>query len=188
MAKVRVPRRAWVDQGLRALAEGGPANVRIETLARSLGVTKGGFYGHFADRPALLTEMLDTWEHEVTDLLIAQVDGGSQDVGAKARLRRLFDVVSVVEEDPTIGITVEFAIRDWARRDPEVARRLRQVDRRHTDYLRSLLREFCADELEVETRCLILMSVRLGDHMLVADGAAHSRAEVIERVMIQQMS
>lgn len=38
-------RASWIDEGLRALAAGGPDAVRIEALARALGVTKGGFYG-----------------------------------------------------------------------------------------------------------------------------------------------
>ena len=44
MAVARTPRTAWVDAGLRALADGGPDSVRVESLAKALGVTKGGFY------------------------------------------------------------------------------------------------------------------------------------------------
>src|ERR1700728_3259429 len=44
----RTPHIAWIDAGLQALAAGGPDSVRIEALAKSLGVTRGGFYGHFA--------------------------------------------------------------------------------------------------------------------------------------------
>ncbi len=43
MAFVRTPREDWIDEGLRALAAGGPDAVRIEPLARALGVTQGGF-------------------------------------------------------------------------------------------------------------------------------------------------
>ena len=50
----KTPPEAWVDAGLTALAEGGPDAIRIEALAASLGVTKGGFYGDFADRNALV--------------------------------------------------------------------------------------------------------------------------------------
>jgi AcrR family transcriptional regulator len=40
----RTPRSKWIDEGLRALAAGGPDAVRIEALAQALGVTRGGFY------------------------------------------------------------------------------------------------------------------------------------------------
>ena len=35
------------------MAEEGVDAVRVEAVARRIGVTKGGFYGHFADRQAL---------------------------------------------------------------------------------------------------------------------------------------
>jgi hypothetical protein len=37
------PCSTWIDEGLRALAAGGPDAVRIDTLAKALGVTTGGF-------------------------------------------------------------------------------------------------------------------------------------------------
>ena len=66
MAATRTPRSRWIDEGLRALAAGGPDAVRIEALAQALGVTKGGFYWHFDDRRALLEEMLDAWERRAS--------------------------------------------------------------------------------------------------------------------------
>ena len=55
-APTRTPRASWVEEGLRALGLGGPDAVRIEKLAQTLGVTKGGFYWHFDGRPALLEQ------------------------------------------------------------------------------------------------------------------------------------
>src|ERR1700685_2803636 len=50
MAVSRTPRGRWVEEGLRALGDGGLDAVRIEPLAQAIGVTKGGVYWHFADR------------------------------------------------------------------------------------------------------------------------------------------
>ena len=50
MPTTRTLRSGWIDEGLRALAAGGPDAVRIELLAKALGVSKGGFYWHFANR------------------------------------------------------------------------------------------------------------------------------------------
>ena len=62
VAIMRTTREQWIEQGLAALASGGPDSVRVEALAAALGVSKGGFYGQFADRAALLDAMLDTWD------------------------------------------------------------------------------------------------------------------------------
>ena len=42
-AITRTPSSGWIEEGLRALAAGGPDAVRVEVLAQALGVTKGGF-------------------------------------------------------------------------------------------------------------------------------------------------
>src|SRR5918995_3695249 len=91
-APTRTPRSNWIEEGLRALAAGGPDAVRIELLARALGVTKGGFYWHFDDRRALLDEMLDGWERVSVDEVIERVEGEGGD--ARAKLRRLSAIAS----------------------------------------------------------------------------------------------
>src|SRR5260370_3360026 len=85
-AITRTPRSRWIEEGLRALAAGGPDAVRVEALAQELGVTKGGFYGHFADRNALLDEMLNAWERMSTDDVLDRVERHGGDVRAELRL------------------------------------------------------------------------------------------------------
>lgn len=82
--------------------------VRIEVLAQALGVTKGGFYGHFADRNALLKEMLDTWERRATDEAIERAERRGGDV--RIRLRRAGVLTFSAELLP-----IDLAVRDWAR-------------------------------------------------------------------------
>ena len=84
----KTPPEAWVDAALAALAEGGPDAIRVEVLAASLGVTKGGFYGEFADRNALVERMLDTWEQAVVDDVIRRIENAEDD--AHTKLRHLF--------------------------------------------------------------------------------------------------
>ncbi|GAA1953330.1 TetR/AcrR family transcriptional regulator [Catenulispora subtropica] len=181
MPAPRTPRHAWIDQGLRTLAAGGPDAVRIEVLAKALGVTKGGFYGYFADREALLSEMLEVWEREVTEAVIDRVEapGGT----ARDRLSRLRSLVFPGDGPtvgPTVGITLELTIRDWARRDAAVAERLRRVDNRRMDYLRSLYREMfpADDEDEAEARSLVSYSLWIGRHLITADNGTGDPARV----------
>ncbi|HEY0253703.1 MAG TPA: TetR/AcrR family transcriptional regulator [Kofleriaceae bacterium] len=81
----------WETAALDALAEDGLAGIAVEALARKLGVTKGSFYWHFADRDALLAAALARWETSYTDNLIAQL-GEIRD--PRARLARLFALVT----------------------------------------------------------------------------------------------
>ncbi|MER7055211.1 MULTISPECIES: TetR/AcrR family transcriptional regulator [unclassified Streptomyces] len=185
MGAIRTPRDKWIEEGLRTLAGGGPEAVRVEVLAQALGVSKGGFYGYFRNRAALLEEMLDTWERGVTEGVIDRVerDGGD----ARERLGRLFDFVGSGGA-PLTGAGVELAIRDWARRDEGVARRLRRADNRRMDYLRRLFGAFCSDEGDVEARCLITFSLRVGDHLIAADNGPRDRAEVLAAVRDRLLS
>ncbi|MFD3549682.1 TetR/AcrR family transcriptional regulator [Streptomyces sp. NPDC058655] len=178
MGATRTPRGKWIEEGLRALSAGGPEAVRIEALAQALGVSKGGFYGYFRNRDALLGEMLDTWEHEAADGVIEQVESGGGD--ARAKLGRLFTLVAAIDGAPVTGTVVELAVRDWARREEAVAQRLRRVDNRRMDYLRTLFGSFCSDEDDVEVRCLIVFSLRIGSHFIAADHSGRSRAQVME--------
>jgi AcrR family transcriptional regulator len=177
MAKARTPRSRWIDEGLGALAAGGPNGVRIESLAKGLGVTKGGFYGYFDDRRALLEEMLDTWERVSVDEVIERVEGEGGE--ARARLWRL-SAIAASSDEP---LRIDLAVRDWSRRDKRVAKRLRRVDNRRMEYLRSLFGAFCPDEDDVEARSMLFYSLWIGNHFIAADHGARSRAEVMKLVM-----
>jgi len=179
MALTRTPRDAWIDEGLRALAAGGPDAVRVEALAQALGVSKGGFYWHFDDRGALLEEMLDEWERVMVDEAIERVEGGGGD--ARAKLHRLFELAG--SRGLRHLLEVDLAVRDWSRRDKAVAKRLRRVDNRRMDYMRSLFGAFCSDEEEVESRCMVAFSLFVGSSFVAADHGARSRAEVMSLVL-----
>ncbi|HET7418372.1 MAG TPA: TetR/AcrR family transcriptional regulator [Solirubrobacterales bacterium] len=173
-APARTPRSRWVEEGLRALAAGGPDAVRVDSLAKAIGVTRGGFYWHFEDRGALLEEILDAWERTSIDEAIERVEAGGGD--AREKLRRLFDLAASSRD----LLKVDLAVRDWARRDPAVAKRLRRVDNRRMDYMRSLFALICDDEDEVEVRCLFTFSIFVGSHFMRTDNGPRSRREMLE--------
>lgn len=174
MATARTPRQAWIDAGLRALGSGGPDAVRIESLARALHVTKGGFYGYFADRTALLEEMLDAWEHRSIAAAIEQAEQEGGD--PLTRAQRAADLTFSPELLP-----VDLAIRDWARRDPSVARRLVRVDNRRMEYLRSHFRATFPDPADLEARCLLAFSAAIATDLIAAEHPGHTRDEILDR-------
>lgn len=173
MGVTRTPRERWIEQGLQALAAGGPDAVRVEALAKELGVTKGGFYGSFADRDALLEAMLDTWERESTDDVLDRVEREGGD--PRTRIER----AGVLTFSDDRLLPIDLAVRDWARRDEAVALRLRRVDNRRMALLREMIGTFCPDPDEVEARSLLAFCVAIGEHFLAADHGDRTRAEVL---------
>lgn len=181
-AELRTPRDRWVDEGMRALAAGGPNAVKVELLARRLGVTKGGFYGQFADRDELLAEVLDTWERESTDEVVERVEREGGDTAAKVRRAGALTFSS------DRLLPVDLAVRDWARHDPAVAARLRRVDNRRMDYLRMLFGVLLDDPVDVEARSLLAFALVVGTHYMSVDHAAVSPEDARERALALLMS
>ncbi|HEY2715418.1 MAG TPA: TetR/AcrR family transcriptional regulator [Solirubrobacterales bacterium] len=181
MAKARISPEAWVEEGLQVLAKGGPDAVRVEPLARSLGITKGSFYWSFKDRAALLEAILDRWERASVDEVIERIEARGGEPAVK--LRHLF-ALARGRDGIDLG-RVDLAIRDWARRDEAVAARLQRVDDRRIDYMRSLFAATGAGELETEARCLLVFSLFVGTPFIGASHPGHSRAEVLEEALDQ---
>ena len=136
-------REDWLAQGVRALREGGVEAVRVEPLARSLGVTKGSFYWHFADRPALLEALLALWERETAEV----VTEAARAATPAQRLVRYFEIVTASRDYPP-----DAAIFAWATVDPAVARRAEAVERMRIEFLRRQFREQGVGEDEAVRR------------------------------------
>ncbi|MFC0674545.1 TetR/AcrR family transcriptional regulator [Brachybacterium hainanense] len=180
MAKARTPRQSWIDEGLRVLAAGGPDAVRVEVLAKNLGVTKGGFYGFFADRDALLEAMLDDWERRSVADVLARVE--HEDGTAVSRAAHARDLTFSEELLP-----IDLAVREWARRDEAVAERLRRVDAGRIDLLRSVIGTAYSDPVEVEARAALAMLSTVGAHFAAIDhgdlGGAEAHARLARIVL-----
>ena len=128
----------WIKASFRALTEHGPEAVRVEKLARELGVTKGSFYWHFADLPALQTAMLEHWRDVATETIIHRSEESDAPI-ATILENLLMEAVSNPATDYG-GPQAESAIRGWARSHTTAAETVRQVDRRRLGFLERKLK------------------------------------------------
>lgn len=120
----QLDRDGWIEGAIDALADDGLAGLRVETLAKRLGVTKGSFYWHFKDRQDLLQAVLQTWK----DSRLRDIDKQSETVTGKEReqLLAIIDIYSSSRNHK--GISIELAMRDWARRDALASAVVEAVD------------------------------------------------------------
>ncbi|WP_299970891.1 TetR/AcrR family transcriptional regulator [uncultured Roseobacter sp.] len=143
MATQRLTRQKWIDAGLRALVATGPAALAAEPLARELKATKGSFYWHFKDVPALHEAVLRDWQSRaLLRLATALEDTGT----AEDRLRRFGQTMLQDSEDP--------AFRSWAQTSPHVAAALADVDGERLTYIGNLLAHLGVGNPDFAQGCL----------------------------------
>lgn len=118
----------WEVAALDSLSESGLEGVAVERLARKLGVTKGSFYWHFADRDAILKAALARWEKSHTEQVIAVV---SDVRNPRERLTRLIGLAL------TAGRSDQIHIALGASEHPLARAALARVTRRRLAYLES---------------------------------------------------
>ena len=135
---------------LDVLESEGIDGVRVERLARELGVAKSGFYWHFTDRNDLLQEMLRYWRDEFTESVLASPQthrGSASD--------RLYRAVEMIEEQNLARY--DLAVRAWAEHDPLARRAVQSVYRRRIEFVMELFRGlgFRGQELEMRVQLFV---------------------------------
>lgn len=139
MAKKRLTRDDWIDAAIDVLlAGGGIDHVRVDKLAKKLGITRGSFYYHFDSREELLKAMLDKWRAKATESVITglqhKFNSPKEQLLNLAELplkgQRAFDAAST-----------ELALRGWARRDKMARMTLEEIDKYRTSFIQNLFVE-----------------------------------------------
>jgi len=164
----------WVRAAVRAIEDGGVGAVAVEPLARKLGVTKGSFYWHFKNRGALLEAVLERWEEECTEAVIAAAEGISD---PRERLVWVFDEATADEflvgghtTEPGIFFSSAFEqeISDAAD-DLMVGPVLRRVSERRVDYLEECYRALGYSTEEAHHRGLLAYAAYVGTMRLTRE-------------------
>jgi AcrR family transcriptional regulator len=143
----RLDRYDWLVQGIETLRESGIGAVRVEPMARLLGVTKGSFYWHFKDRGEFLDGLLEYWETEMTDKIrghVAHAEGQPQ--------RQLLALLEhIVNEEIN---RYDAAVRAWALYDERAAKVVTSVDERRLAYCHQLFLDmgFSQEQAEIRSR------------------------------------
>jgi CubicO group peptidase (beta-lactamase class C family) len=127
-------RNDWLRAARLALLHRGPEGVRVEPLARALGVTKGSFYWHFRDRRDLREALIREWEEE-TQLLTDALKRADPLGALPGMLEELAQRNQTSERGESPSDAAIFA---WAAVDAGVARRAHRAERERMRLFRRL--------------------------------------------------
>jgi AcrR family transcriptional regulator len=133
---VKLERQNWVDAATEAMKSNGVAGVRVDVLAKKLGITRGSFYWHFKKRQDLLDAVLSNWEQVGTLGIINELENLEE--SAAIRLENLLTLAFSSTEE---SFAFERAVRAWAITSDKVKEVVVRVDTQRIEYLRQLYSE-----------------------------------------------
>ena len=146
----RVSKKQWLVEALDTLESSGVEAVKVERLAKALGISRSGFYWHFKNRQDLLEHLLDFWASEYTGVLT-----DNPDVIKLDPKKRLYTTMEMIKDKHLAKY--DLAMTAWAKLDSQAHRVLTKVVKMRLDYIRLIFADigFEGDELEMRTRLFV---------------------------------
>jgi len=142
----------WEDAALAAIAKDGLASLAIPKLARSLNVTKGSFYWHFASLQELIEKSLNRWEERDRTTL----DELREIADPRARLAALF--AQAMEQREAHGLYVALSSSTV----PHAAPVIRRISNRRLKFLIESYTAAGLKRTEARSRALLAYAAYIG--------------------------
>lgn len=149
-------RDRWLEEGLAVLADKGVAGVRIESISRRLGLTKGSFHHHFDGIEDYHRALLERHAHEHTCALTQL----AEELGELPSSQALQALPRRAKE--LLDVDRERAVRSWAVFDPAARLVQEHLDRTRLDFLEGLWNREVADPHLAHTAALLPFLVTVG--------------------------
>ncbi|MDP3036472.1 MAG: TetR/AcrR family transcriptional regulator [Rhodocyclaceae bacterium] len=182
-AREALDRAAWIAAALDIVAQDGIDGLRVEGVAKRLGVTKGSFYWHFKDRRDLIDAVLDDWRAgRIRDIRkqTAAAPGNEE-----AALRHTIEVYAAAKNRK--GISIEASIRLWARQDANGLAVVEEVDAERLECTRRLFLARNLPPAEAAARSALLYAYVFGFSMMqcgrFAMDAAQTKRWIVEQII-----
>jgi AcrR family transcriptional regulator len=157
VGNVKVTRQDWLNAAMDVLIGDGVERVKVLTLADRLGVSRSSFYWYFKSRQDLLAALLAHWEATNTAAMMAQAA-----LPAATINEAVCNVFRCVVNAQLFDTALDFAVRDWARRDAEVQAALHRSDARRIEALAAMFEQFDYIAPEAVARARVLYFMQIG--------------------------
>ena len=157
----RVTREDWLNVARDILVSDGVAEVKVLTIGERLQVARSSFYWYFKSRKDLLDALLADWEALNTAILVRHCEMPAKSItGAVCNFFRCFVDRALFDQ------RLDFAVREWARRDGSVRRVIDRADDTRLAAVAAMFRRYGYSDYEADVRARILYFMQLGYHAL----------------------
>jgi AcrR family transcriptional regulator len=172
--KLKLNKQSWLKHGLSELSQNGSEALKADRLAKSLKVTRGSFYWHFADLIDFHEHLLAYWQELVTQQVINDVDL-LHDSGSKVR--------ELVHHAFAGDVRLERAIRAWSVQAKMASDATEFVDNKRIDYLTKLLVDEGIAPATAKARAAFLYWAYLGQAMTLASSSEYLPDAALDQII-----
>ncbi len=157
----RMTREAWIEAGVAALLEEGIASVKIQVVAKKLGVSRSSFYWFFADLQELHRELLEYWLRKNTSPIIERALRPAPTV-----TKAVCHIFECWVDPALFNPRLDAAVRSWGQVDTAVREVVDQADGQRVDAVTRMFLRYGYPDQEAFIRARVLYFTQIGHYTL----------------------
>ncbi len=156
----KVTRQEWLEAALAALEHEPLDQLRVQSLAKGLDVSRSSFYWYFESPEALQTELLAVWERNTTSI-VERTKRETETIVASC-----LGVFECWTDPDLYHSTLDLAVRDWGRRDGSIAARVAAADVARLQALALMFERHGFESADAVVRARLLYHSQVGYYAL----------------------
>ena len=169
-----VSRLEWLDAGLDALTRFPATDIKVDSLAHSLGIARAGFYWHFKNRENYINQLLEHWLHKVTEAIVR-----NPDILAMEPKARLIVTAELIHDNDLAR--AEPSILLLAARDKAAAKVVKKANKIRLEYVSNTLKEMGFEGDDLTMRAMLYIAYHSWETTVFSDVSRKRRRELIAR-------
>ena len=166
----------WLNLAIEALVNEGIDQVKVQVMAKKLGVSRSSFYWFFDSIQDLQDQLLAHWLTRNTGPIIERAMRPAGTI-----TKAICNVFECWVDPQLFDPNLDIAVRFWGRRDPRVRSIVEQADDQRVEALSKMYQRYGYDDKDAFIRARILYFTQIGHYALevretLAMRVAHIRA------------
>ena len=147
----------WITAAYEALLENGVDAVKIQPLAKNLGLSRTSFYWFFEDREELLAALVSLWRQKNTGGVLKQAEAYAETI-----VEAVLNVFDCWLNRELFDSPFEFAMRSWSLQSAEILAEVQRADQLRITALTQMFRRFGYSQTASDVHARAIYLVQIG--------------------------
>jgi AcrR family transcriptional regulator len=175
----RSTKEDWFNLAVDTLVAEGIGQVKVQVMAKQLGVSRSSFYWFFQSIQDLQAQILDHWLRKNTGPIIERAMRPAFSIN-----KAVCNVFECWIDNSMFEPDLDLAVRFWGRHDPRIREIVEEADHQRVDALTRMFVRYGYLEEEAHTRARVLYYTQIGHFTLqvretLAERFSHVRSYLV---------